>query len=291
MKSKARDAAVCGDELILLADRLVEYVYFDSASQFSELVRMEQLFAMGVQGLQQSGGEAPRGPQTGSGGDIRKRRNLYLRCLEIEYFYGFADDRVMNIFGLLHMLQLGVLQVDSRREWARNRNVHILVDRRCNQESLVAAVVRRQVRAPSPQCDAQWTTRDDHIRTPCKSFPRFPVPRRHRSSRPRAGAAGVCPQETPPSPFPRNRPPSETPRRSFRAAPSAEASCSNSGARDRSCRRAPRSEAFRSVRRVRTKRYFSTRCSSRAKTRLASSPSLAAGKRCRPQACPRNRYG
>src|ERR1700730_12396691 len=98
-----------------------------------------------VQSFQERGGKTPRGSQAGSGRNIRKRRDFYLRGLKILELQRFANDGMPDIGDLLHMLQCGIFQIDASAERAHDRDVNVLVDRGCNQKSFMLPVVRSKV--------------------------------------------------------------------------------------------------------------------------------------------------
>jgi len=70
VESERRDAAIGRDELVLLADRLVQTPDLDFASLLREFVRMDEIPVPGMQRLQQRRGETPRRSQT------RPRRDI-----------------------------------------------------------------------------------------------------------------------------------------------------------------------------------------------------------------------
>ena len=85
MEREAGDAAVGGDVLILLADRLAEPVDLDLAGQLGQLAGMQQPPAVRVERLEQRRGEAARRAEPGAGRNVGQRRDLDLRRPEAEH--------------------------------------------------------------------------------------------------------------------------------------------------------------------------------------------------------------
>ena len=83
MEREAGDAAVRGDVLILLADRLAEPIDLDLAGELGELVRVQQPPPVRVERFQQRRREAARRAEAGAGRDVGKRRDFDLRRPEI----------------------------------------------------------------------------------------------------------------------------------------------------------------------------------------------------------------
>src|ERR1051326_5407979 len=73
MEVEAGDAAVRGDVLVLLADRLAQAVDLDLAGQPRHFARMQQPLAVLVERADERRGEAARGAEAGAGGEIGER--------------------------------------------------------------------------------------------------------------------------------------------------------------------------------------------------------------------------
>src|SRR3984893_5180256 len=142
VEREARDAAKCRDEWILLPNWFAQAIDFNVARQLRQLLCVSDFALVGIESFQQGGGKAAGGPETGSRRNIRKRRNFYLRRLEMLQCQRFANDGMLDIRDPIHMFQCGIFQIDARAERSRDRDVDILVDRSCDQESFMVAVVR-----------------------------------------------------------------------------------------------------------------------------------------------------
>src|SRR4030095_9904388 len=116
------------DVLILFSDRLTKTVDFNMAGQFRQLGRVEETPAMGVKGLEEPCCETAGRSKTRSRRYVGESGDFNLRCPEIEYLYCFADNRVNHVLCQFHMLEVGVLEIDPRREWPHHSDVNILVD-------------------------------------------------------------------------------------------------------------------------------------------------------------------
>ena len=83
VEREAGHAAVRGDVLVLLADRLAQPFDLDLARQLRQLVRMQQPPPVRVERLQQRGREAARRSEAGAGRDVGQRGDLDLRRPEV----------------------------------------------------------------------------------------------------------------------------------------------------------------------------------------------------------------
>ena len=97
VEREAGEAAVRGDVLVLLADRLAEPVDLDLARQLGELARMQQPAPVRVERLEQRRREAARRAEAGAGRDVGQRRDLELRRPEAEQLDRLADDRMLHV--------------------------------------------------------------------------------------------------------------------------------------------------------------------------------------------------
>ncbi|MEZ5286833.1 MAG: hypothetical protein R2712_18900 [Vicinamibacterales bacterium] len=104
----------------------------------------------------------PDDPSPGTGRDVRQGRDLHLRRLELERTQRLADDPVLHLVDLVHVLQLRVLQEDAGHEGPHHRHAHAFVDGRGDEEASVLLVVGGQVRAPASKGDAERAAGDDH---------------------------------------------------------------------------------------------------------------------------------
>ena len=160
-ESRARDDAAVGrDVLVLLADVATEPLDLELARELRDIGRQQQAVLVARQRLEQPGREAPRRAEPGAGRDVGERRDLVLRLGDAHHEKRLADDRMLDLLDALDVLDLRVLEVDAGRERARDRDPHVLVDRRRDRRG--AAVVRREIGATTAERDAQWATSDQH---------------------------------------------------------------------------------------------------------------------------------
>jgi hypothetical protein len=64
---EAGEPAIGGDILVLLPDRLLELLDLDLAGLLGQCLGVDDVLAVGMQGLEDGGGEAAGGPQPGAG--------------------------------------------------------------------------------------------------------------------------------------------------------------------------------------------------------------------------------
>jgi hypothetical protein len=121
---------------------------------------------MRMKGAQQRRGETAGRAEASARWNIGKRGDLDLRRAEVELSQRLADDPVTHRIDRLDMLDLGIFEVDARRERLDDRDVDVLVDRRRDEEPLMFAVVRRQVGSATAERDAQRAPHDDHFGDP-----------------------------------------------------------------------------------------------------------------------------
>ena len=114
VEGEAGDAAVGGDVLVLLSDGLLQALDLDLAGQPCQVAGQHGLHPVRAQRTQQRRGEAPGGAQAGARGNVRERADLDLRIFEVQRLQGLADDRVLDLVRVLNVLQLRVLDEDSR---------------------------------------------------------------------------------------------------------------------------------------------------------------------------------
>src|SRR5262249_28624871 len=74
-------ATICRDELILLADRLFQQIYFNLASFLGEVIRSDQqVFLIGVQRLEESRSEGAGRAESGAGWNISHTGDFQIRA-------------------------------------------------------------------------------------------------------------------------------------------------------------------------------------------------------------------
>src|SRR3984885_7817620 len=237
---------------------------------------MSDLAAVREKRLQECRGKAAGRSKTCTCRNVRKGGDFDLRYIQIQQLQRFANDGMFYIRHRGHLFQRRIFQVNARFERPHDRDVYILVDRGGNQESLILAVVRREVGAAAAQSDPQWATRDDHIRNPRKSLLPHEAPRSHHSIPDRAHGRCGCPRQTPSFPSSMNCPPSGIPRWWSQEGPFRVDFCSGPISLRRSYRPILRPATCRRGRIVPRRRCFSTPCSWHAETPLVLSRSSTA---------------
>src|SRR5262249_38667908 len=163
MKGEARQAAIGGDVLILLPDRLAEPVDLQMTGKLGQLPGMDQLVAESMQPLQQRRAEAGRGAEPGTPGGGGGGRDLGPPGGELLQCQRLADNRMAYLADLGDVLEGRVLEVNPGAEGTGNGDIHVLVDRGRDHEALVAAVVGGQIGAASAERDPQRAAYDDHV--------------------------------------------------------------------------------------------------------------------------------
>src|SRR6185503_2177654 len=127
-----------------------------------QLTGMYEPLLVGVQGLEERGREAPRGPEARARRDVRHAGQLQVGSLDAQQGQGLPDDRMAQLGRGPDALQARVLDDQLRDEGLVQRDVHVPVDGGGDQEPRVLAVVGGQVGAAAPQGDAQRAPGDDH---------------------------------------------------------------------------------------------------------------------------------
>jgi hypothetical protein len=94
--------------------------------------------------------------------DVRHARNFERRDLDARDPQRFANDRMLHLVDRAHALDLRVLDDQILDERVVQRDVHVLVDRRRDDEAAVLAIVGRQVGATAAEGNPQRASRDDH---------------------------------------------------------------------------------------------------------------------------------
>src|SRR5665213_498174 len=164
-KLKARQPSIRGDILVLLSDRLMEPVDFDLAGLLGKALWMNDVFAIGVQRLEQGGREAAGRSQPGARGDVGHAGDFQVRLLDPHHPQRLAHDRVLHVVHARGLLQPGVFDYQPRLKSLVKRDIHILVDGGGDEESAMLAVIRWQVGPAAAERDAQWTAGYNHRRT------------------------------------------------------------------------------------------------------------------------------
>ena len=150
-KIERRQAAERGDVLVLLSDRFLQQIQLDVAGHLGQLAGMDEVPLLLVEDLEQAGGEAARGAEAGPRGNVGDAGDLQVGRGDAGELERLADDRVADLVDGLHPFDLGVAEQHllERRQLAGH--VHVLGDRRRQNEAAVLLVVRRQVGAAAPR--------------------------------------------------------------------------------------------------------------------------------------------
>src|ERR1700721_3470566 len=117
---------------------------------------MSDLAAVREKRLQECRGKAAGRSATCTCRNVCKGGDFDLRYIQIQQLQCFANDWMLYIRHRGHLLQRRIFQVNAWFERPHDRDVHILVDRGGNQESLMLAGVRGEVGPPPPERDPQW---------------------------------------------------------------------------------------------------------------------------------------
>ena len=162
---EAGDAAERRDVLVLLADRAAEPLDLDLAGLAAEVGRRDVVALHRVDGLEQPDRERAGGAQAGAGRDVGGRDDLHAGA-DVVGAQHLADDRVLDLVGLVDPLELAVLEEVVVGEGAVDRDVDVLGDGGRDDHAAVLLVVRRQVGAAAAQRDPQRRAGDQHALTP-----------------------------------------------------------------------------------------------------------------------------
>ena len=158
------DAAVGGNVLILLANRLPAAVDLDRAGTVGQFLRRYLAPAVREKGMQQAnrhrgGGaeaRAARRRDVGQRGDLHAVRHA-------GHPHSLPDQLMFQLLDPGDDLLLGVVDVDVVVEPLLDDHVDVLVDRAVQDPAAMFAVVIGQVRAPAEETDTQRRLGDDHV--------------------------------------------------------------------------------------------------------------------------------
>ena len=117
---------------------------------------------MRIERFEQGGRETAGGTEAGTRWNVRKRRDLDLRRLEIERCQRFTDNRMLNLFYPLDMFDARILQVDALRKRPDRRDIDIAIDRAGDQKAFVLVIVRREIRSAPAEAYSQGAASNDH---------------------------------------------------------------------------------------------------------------------------------
>src|SRR5262249_13693936 len=115
-----------------------------------------------MQGFEQRRCETSRRAETCPGRNVSHARNLQVTFLHAGQLQCFSDAGVLYLIDRACFLELRTLKSETLHDAPMDGHVNIRVDRRCNQESSVLAVIRRQISPAAAERDSQWRARDDH---------------------------------------------------------------------------------------------------------------------------------
>src|ERR1700726_4385373 len=108
---------------------------------------MSDFAAVREKRLQQCCRKAAGRSKTRTCRNVRKGGDFDLWYIPIQQLQCFANDWMLYIRYRGHVLQRRIFQINARCERPHGRDVYILVDPGGNQESLMFAVIRREVGA------------------------------------------------------------------------------------------------------------------------------------------------
>ena len=165
VEPEARDSAERRDVLVLLADRPSEDVDLDAACLLGELGGADVLALPRVQGTQEAHGEGARRAQPGPRRDVREADDLDPRTDRME-LERRTNDGMGDLARLLDALERGVLEEVVLRERPVDADEDVLVDGRRDHEAGPLREVRREIRSPASEGDAQRRAGDQHGRGP-----------------------------------------------------------------------------------------------------------------------------
>ena len=165
VEPEARDSAERRDVLVLLADRPSEDVDLDAACLLGELGGADVLALPGVQSAQEAHGEGARRPQPGPRGDVREADDLDPWTDRMELERG-PDDGMRDLAGVLDTFECRILEEVVLRERPVDADEDVLVDGRRDHEAGPLREVRREIRSPASEGDAQRRAGDQHGRGP-----------------------------------------------------------------------------------------------------------------------------
>ena len=113
-EGEARYAAERGDVLILLADRLAEPVDLDMACLFGKFTRMHDASGMGMKARNSAVVKLPDEPSPVPAGISASVVISICGGPKSNSFRRFADDRMLDVFDGLDVLDLRVFEIDPR---------------------------------------------------------------------------------------------------------------------------------------------------------------------------------
>ena len=162
------DAAKGRRVLILAADRFFQDVDLDAAGLFGQERGANDTMPVGVQGVEQTNGQAA------AGAHARARRHIADRCdfqrfVDLHLAHGLADQLVLDLVERAGHLGAGIAYANRRLEPAMDRHVHVLINRRAQDGPVLLPVEGRQVGSAAREADAIRSLGDDH--RCCRSEP------------------------------------------------------------------------------------------------------------------------
>ena len=119
---------------------------------------------VGVQGVEQSDGQAAAGAHAGAGRDVADGGDLQ-GLVDLDELHRLADQLVLDLVDGGGGLGAGVSDADRRLEPSVDGDVHVVVDGGAEHGSGLASVEGRQVGAAAGEADPVRGLRDDHLTT------------------------------------------------------------------------------------------------------------------------------
>jgi hypothetical protein len=162
------DAAKGCRVLILAADRFFQDVDLDATGLFGQERGADDTMPVGVQGAQQTNGQAAAGTHA------RARRHIadccdFQRFINLHLAHGLADQLVLDLVERAGHLGARIAYANGRLEPAMDRHVHVLINRRAQDGPVLLPVEGRQVGSAPREADAIRSLGDDH--RCCRSEP------------------------------------------------------------------------------------------------------------------------
>src|SRR5215207_549241 len=102
---------------------------------------MDQLLAVGMQRLQQCGGEASGRAKPSAGRNVGHGGDFQRAAFEADQLKRFADDRMLEVIDIVDTLERRVFHDQVVDESLVNGDVNVLIDCRGNQKAGLVAIV------------------------------------------------------------------------------------------------------------------------------------------------------
>src|SRR2546427_2667962 len=117
------------DVLFLFADGLFKNINLDMTSLLRQLIRMDQIFLIGMQSFQKGRCEAAGRSESSTGRNVRHARDFQISRADVHEPKSFTNNRMTNLIDGRSFFQLGILEKETIDESRVNKDIHIFVDR------------------------------------------------------------------------------------------------------------------------------------------------------------------